>query len=96
MDKNVLLYSKQAKRIEPNLEDPKDVWNRITFSILSANTPFETSVRGLNYGIACYDAEKELQGEALTELGAMIPVKADYVNALPLQANIYSFHTSIM
>ena len=91
MDKNVLLYSKQAQRIKPDLKDPKDVWNRITFSILSANTPFETSVKGLNYSIACFDAGKELQGEALSKLGAMIPAKADYVNALPRNERIFQY-----
>ena len=91
MDKNALLYSKQAKRIRPNLEDPKDVWNRITFSILSANTPFETSVKGLNYSIACFDAGIELQGEALSDLGAMVPAKAEYVNSLSRDGRIFGY-----
>ena len=91
MGKNVLLYSKQAQQIKPNLEDPKDVWNRITFSILSANTPFETSVKGLNYAITCFDAGIELQSEVLTKLGAMVPDKAHYVNALPRNGGIFQY-----
>ena len=91
MDKNVKLYSRQAQRIKPDLEDPKDVWNRITFSILSANTPFETSVKGLNYSIACFNAGIDLQGEALSELGAIVPAKADYINALPRNTGIFQY-----
>ena len=91
MDKNALLYSKQAKRIKPNLKGPKDVWNRITFSILSAHTPFEASVQGLNYSIACFDAGIDLQGEALLELGAMVPAKAEYINALPRDGRIFQY-----
>ncbi len=91
IDKNVSLYSEQAERIKPNLADPKDVWNRIAFSILSANTPFGTSVRGLNYSIACFNAGIELQGEALSELGAMVPIKAEYINVLPRDERIFQY-----
>jgi len=89
--RNKARYREQALRIVPNMSKPEDVWNRITFSILSANTPFDTSVRGLNYAIACFQSGKELQGEALSELGAMVNAKADYINELPRDDRVFEY-----
>ena len=89
--RNKARYQEQALRIVPDTRKASDVWNRITFSILSANTPFDTSVRGLNYAIACFESNKELQGEALSELGAMVSGKADYINELPRDERIFQY-----
>lgn len=81
-------YIKAATNITPDVGLPRDVWGRISFSILSANTPFETSIKGLDYAYGCYDTGKDLDGLALTTLGAMVPCKADFINSLPRNRRI--------
>ncbi|RJQ37467.1 MAG: hypothetical protein C4555_06435 [Dehalococcoidia bacterium] len=42
-------YLTWAKAIEPDLTDPAQVWERLAFSILSANAKFENAAQALAY-----------------------------------------------
>ena len=46
---NRLKYITFARAIAPNLKDWGQVWDRLAFAILSANTPFDDSVKALAY-----------------------------------------------
>ena len=53
-------YLKQAKVIIPDTSDPSQVWSRLTFAILSANTSFSQAVQGLQYAVSCYSSKVPL------------------------------------
>lgn len=75
---NVELYKGYATFITPSLNDPKQIFSRIAFAILSANARFDDSVKALGYAM-------ENIGKVDATVFAryrMTPAKADYLNEL--------------
>lgn len=77
--KNVLLYHGNATLIKPNFNDWESVWDRVAFSILSANCHFDKAVKALGYATSC----KGFADSKVMLQWGMVPAKADYLNALP-------------
>jgi thermostable 8-oxoguanine DNA glycosylase len=78
-------YRQFASNISPDLSDPWQIWDRIAFSILSANCSFEQAVRALAYATKC---KGNCESEVLIKFG-MVPRKAEYLNKLPIGAEIF-------
>lgn len=85
---NRLKYLKFAKKITPDLSDPEQVWDRIAFAILSANTGFEMAVKALAY--ARKHTKGNIDPEKLVWFG-MVPRKAEYLNLLPTDDGIFEY-----
>ena len=75
-------YIAFATYIKPDLSSPSDIYSRIAFAILSANSPFEDSVKALGYAIECYQRNVDVTARGLYRFGAFVPAKAAYVNEL--------------
>ena len=67
-----------AARFISGVHDRDFVFSRIAFAILSANTPFDQSVRALNYVLEHKGTASRLDIQQFT----CVPAKADYVNTL--------------
>ena len=76
MRENVAEYRVNAEMITPDLGDPRAVFARIAFAILSANAPFDDSVKALDYALTCAGTASP---KVLTQW-KMIPAKARYLN----------------
>ena len=75
-------YIAFAEAIQPNLSKDKDIFGRIAFAILSANTPFEASVKALGYTLEQWDRGRHIEWEELTTFGAFVPNKVKWINTL--------------
>ena len=82
---NKAMYHDFALKITPDLDDPWQIWDRIAFAILSANSGFSQSVRALAYATQC---KGNAEPEVLVKFG-MVPRKAEYLNKLPLGSAIF-------
>ena len=74
-------YEVFARTIAPNLESDAEVYARIAFAILSANAPFEDSVKALNVAVKRFAHSKPVKTEDIIWF-KMIPAKAKYLNRL--------------
>lgn len=83
MAENRLLYEENGRQRTPNLRDGADIFSRIAFAILSANCPFDDSVRALSVVL-----KKIRQGEKVKASDIafykQVPAKAKYCNRLAL------------
>jgi thermostable 8-oxoguanine DNA glycosylase len=84
---NVDRYRGMAHLITPDPTNWEHVWDRIAFSILSANAPFTSAVSALGYA-AAHRGKVSAQWIAQWQ---MIPGKADYLNALPCGQEILRY-----
>jgi thermostable 8-oxoguanine DNA glycosylase len=80
-------YVKAARKITPDHGDPVQVWSRLAFAILSANTPFQDSVDALKYAMA---NRGKVTGQALAQFKCT-PSKADYLNNLPDDKRVFVY-----
>jgi thermostable 8-oxoguanine DNA glycosylase len=71
-------YLASARFIDSTVKDRDFVFSRIAFAVLSANTPFDASVKALNYVLENAGAVSRHDIQEFT----CVPAKADYVNAL--------------
>jgi len=71
-------YLGSARLIDSKAKDADFVFSRIAFAILSANTPFNASVKALNYVLENRGTASRVDIQEFQ----CFPVKADYVNAL--------------
>jgi thermostable 8-oxoguanine DNA glycosylase len=78
MTENREKYLASASFIDCNVKDRDFVFSRIAFAILSANTPFDASVRALNYVLENKGTASRKDIQEFT----CVPAKADYVNKL--------------
>lgn len=78
-------YRDFALRITPDLDNPFEIWDRIAFAILSANTGFDQGVRALAYATEC---KGNAEADVLVKFG-MVPRKAEYLNLLPVGSGIF-------
>ena len=76
---NVELYRGFARMITPDLSDNLAVYTRIAFAIVSANAPFEDSIRALDVAIV---KRGKVTREDMLQFSGMTPAKAIYVNEL--------------
>src|SRR5712692_9886214 len=79
MLENLELYRGFARMITPDLNDKVAVYTRIAFAIVSANAPFEDSIRALDVAIV---KRGEVTREDMLQFSGMTPAKAIYVNEL--------------
>lgn len=86
IQKNRHKYLTFARIIAPNLQDWEQVWDRIAFAILSANTPFEDSVKALAYAT---DHKGHVSASYLAGFKC-VPAKADYLNLLPRGKRVFA------
>jgi thermostable 8-oxoguanine DNA glycosylase len=70
-----------ARMISPNLDSDADIYYRIAFAILSANAPFEDSVKALNVAVKLYEKKQAVKPVDLVYY-KMVPAKAKYLNRL--------------
>ena len=82
-------YIAFADMLRPNLSNEHDIFARIAFAILSANAPFEDSVKALGYCVERYRNNQDISRRQLVTFN-MIPVKADWLNLLA-QDNLKGF-----
>jgi thermostable 8-oxoguanine DNA glycosylase len=71
-------YLASARFIDSKVKDADFVFSRIAFAILSANTPFDASVKALNYVLENAGAVSRVDIQEFQ----CFPAKADFVNAL--------------
>ncbi len=78
MELHAATYRVNAELIQPDLALRRDVFARLAFAILSANAPFDESVKALDFVLAHagYVDAKRIAG------WKMVPAKARYVNQL--------------
>lgn len=76
--KNRELYEGFARNITPSAYSNDDIYSRVGFAILSANAPFEDSVKALNVAIK----RKGRLKPADIVFYKMVPAKAKYLNDL--------------
>lgn len=74
-------YEVFARTIAPNLDADADIYARIAFAILSANAPFDDSVKALNVAVKRFAAGKSIKPEDIVYF-KMVPAKAKYLNRL--------------
>jgi thermostable 8-oxoguanine DNA glycosylase len=74
-------YEGFARFITPNLDIDADIFARIAFAILSANSPFDDSVKALNVAVKKYAKAVVIKSEDIVWF-KMIPAKAKYLNRL--------------
>jgi len=74
-------YEVFARAIAPNLESDGDIYSRIAFAILSANSPFDDSVKALNVTIKLYEKRQAVKPSDII-FYKMVPAKAKYLNRL--------------
>lgn len=78
MAENKAVYEEFARAITPNLLKDSDVYSRVAFAILSANSPFEDSVKALNVVMKHWGRVKPQDIVWYKQ----VPAKAKYLNAL--------------
>jgi len=78
MTENREKYLASARFIDCNVKDQDFVFSRIAFAVLSANTPFDSSVKALNYVLENRGAASRVDIQEFQ----CFPAKADFVNAL--------------
>jgi len=83
---NRLKYVSFARTIAPNLQDWAQVWDRLAFAILSANTPFDDSVKALAY----VTDHKGHASPSYLAVFKCVPAKADYLNLLPRGKRVFT------
>jgi len=76
MSDNVEVYRVNAAFITPDTSNREAVFTRLAFAILSANSPFEDSVKALNVVL---DSRGDVKPADLTPF-KMVPAKCQYVN----------------
>src|SRR5262249_37110705 len=81
MEANAKKYTSFAEQITPDLAKTSEVYSRIAFAILSANSPFNDSVKALD--VAVRKAGKVQASDI--RLFKQVPEKAYYVNRAYLQ-----------
>ena len=82
--KNRQLYLDMGATIEPDRDDWRQVWDRVAFSILSANAPFDGTVRALKFMAWRRDGERDITDDiVLSMCRGMTKSKLRYVEALP-------------
>lgn len=87
MGKNVEAYRARSLLIKPDLTDRLAVYARISFAILSANAPFEDSVKALD--VAVRDVGN-VDAANLVPF-KMVPAKASYVNEAWSKLNAFGY-----
>ena len=82
--KNRQLYLDMGATIEPDRDDWRQVWDRVAFSILSANAPFDGTVRALKFMAWRRDGERDITDDIVISMcRGMTKSKLRYVEALP-------------
>src|SRR3990167_6856126 len=71
-------YEVFARAITPSAYSDEEIYSRIAFAILSANAPFEDSVKALNVAIK---QRGNVKAHDLT-IYKMVPAKAKWLNRL--------------
>lgn len=66
---NAAVYLTWANEIRPNLSDPRSLYKRLAFSILSAHTQLPNAAAALDYALECYDRGTAPQPGTLRQYG---------------------------
>lgn len=74
-------YTANATFITPNYGDDSAIFARIAFAILSANAPFDDSVKALSAVLRKYERGEKVKPSDIIWY-KQVPAKAKYVNAL--------------
>mgnify|MGYP001558960510 CR=1 FL=1 len=81
IDTHKVMYQEFARFITPDEHNYHAVWDRVAFAILSANAPFEASVKALHYARAHGTHSRYVGG--FDQFAGMVPAKLDYIQAIP-------------
>jgi thermostable 8-oxoguanine DNA glycosylase len=76
-----LEYEMYANAITPSAYSNAEIFSRVAFAILSANSPFEDSVKALNIAVKAFEQGANVKASDLVYY-KQVPAKARYLNKL--------------